>query len=76
MIYADDDYILFYACYSGETDEPCNKFAMEVTLSGRTRDITDEKRDAIYSILETCLNPDDMTETQFLCKFCSFVFIV
>ncbi|XP_060557240.1 uncharacterized protein LOC132717704 [Ruditapes philippinarum] len=75
VIYADDDYILFYACYSGETDEPCNQYAMEVTLSGRSRDISDEKRNAIYSILENCIKPGDMVETKFLANCSEWVTI-
>ncbi|XP_053380503.1 uncharacterized protein LOC123546432 [Mercenaria mercenaria] len=76
VLYADDDYILFYACYSGETDTPCNKMAMEVTLSGRSRNISQEKRDTIYDILpQICVNPDDMIETQFLTNCTSWVTI-
>lgn len=72
VLYADDDYILFYACYSGDSDDKCKKEYMEVTLSGRSRDISPEKKDAIYDLLEAiCVDRDDMTDTQFQGKFYS-----
>lgn len=76
VLYADDEYILFYACYSGASDDRCIHEYTEVTLTGRSREISTEKRDAIYSILsKVCVNADDMTKTKFLANCSSWVTI-
>lgn len=76
ILYADGDYTLFYACYAGPSDSRCVQEAMEVTLVGRTRSISEKKRESIYSILQSiCVNPDQMIETQFLENCTSWVTI-
>ena len=57
---------MFYACYSGDSDTPCIKDLMEVTLVGRSREIRDEQKKKIYKILpKICINPSDMIDTVF-----------
>ncbi|KAH3792153.1 hypothetical protein DPMN_145644, partial [Dreissena polymorpha] len=74
VIYADGEYTMFYACYSGETNQKCTEQAMEVTLAGKSREISQEKKDAIYSILPSvCVSPADMKDTKFLADCTSWV---
>ena len=58
---------MFYACYSGESELPCVKDLMEVTLVGRTRQISEDEKSSIYERLsKICVNPADMTDTKFV----------
>ena len=67
ILYADDDYMMFYACYAVGEDGHCNPQYTEVTLVGRTPVISQETRDLIYGLLPgICVNPDDMVDTKFL----------
>ena len=66
ILYVDDHYLMFYACYSGDSDTPCIKDLMEVTLVGRTREISDKQKKEIYKILpKICIDRHDMIDTKF-----------
>ncbi|WAR30499.1 hypothetical protein MAR_033041 [Mya arenaria] len=67
VVYGDGEYTLFYACYSGPSNQPCPQEYMEVTLVGKDRNIPADRRAQIYSLLPNlCLQPEDMKETEFL----------
>lgn len=69
VVYADGEYTLFYACYVNSTTDSCLTQAMEVTLVGKSREISTEKRDEIYATLpNNCFDPEQMIETKFLGK--------
>ena len=69
ILYIDDNYLMFYACYSGASEFPCVQEAMEVTLVGRTRQISEDNKTDIYSILpKICVSPADMIDTVFAGK--------
>jgi len=69
VVYADGEHTLFYTCYMGNTNESCIQQAMEVTLVGKSLEISQEKRDSIYSILPSnCFNPADMKQTEIIGK--------
>ena len=66
ILYVDANYLMFYACYSGDSDKPCIKEAMEVTLTGRTREISEKEKKHIYKMLpQICVDPADMVDTEF-----------
>lgn len=66
ILYVDANYLMFYACYSGDSDAPCLNEMMEVTLAGRTLEISDKEKTKIYKILpKICVDPADMIDTVF-----------
>lgn len=66
ILYVDANYLMFYACYSGDSDKPCIKEAMEVTLTGRAREISEKEKKHIYKMLpQICVDPADMVDTEF-----------
>ena len=77
VLYADDNYLLFYACYYGELNSTCPRQAVEVTLVGRSREIDPDLEQSIYANLyDVCLQPSLMVRTEFEGKLLNSFYIV
>ena len=66
ILYIDENYIMFFACYTGQTDEPCEHQGSEISIVGRTRDLNETVREQMFALLpNTCIDSADVLETNF-----------